>query len=192
MDIEQRGVYDVELELREGGRSISGRFPYGSMATVASRGRVRKERFSPGAFRFAIEDPAREINLLSGHDFDKPLASKRAGTLEMVDERTGVIFNATLPVEGEQPTWMRDAVLSIKNGLFRGISPGFQVPPASAVRKAEELLPEPGNPAVQIRQIHEAVLIEMSTVTRPAYQETALDVRSEEELVVPRKVYWWL
>ena len=64
------------------------------------------------------------------------------------------------------------------------------MPPASAVRKAEELLPEPGNPSVQIRQINEAVLFEMSTVTRPAYQETALDVRSEE-LLIPRKVYWW-
>ena len=190
MDIEERGVYEVELELRRGGRQISGRFPYGSMATLSSRGSVRKERFSPGAFKFAIEDAEREIHLLSGHDYAKPLASKRAGTLEMVDTRTGVIFEANLPPEEQWTTWQRDAVLSIQHGLFKGLSPGFQVPPPSAVRKAEELLPEPGNPSVQIRQINEAVLFEMSTVTRPAYQETALDVRSEE-LLIPRKVYWW-
>ena len=191
MDFETRGIYPVELELRAGGRVIAGAFPYRSMATIASRGRVRKESFSPRAFRYAVEDPAREINLLSGHDFDKPLASKRNGTLELVDTDTGLIFTAQLPPEGEWTTWQRDAVLSIRNGLFRGISPGFQVPPVSAVRKAEELIPEPGNPGVQIRQIHEAVLIEMSTVTRPAYTETTLDVRSEE-LAVPRMRSWWL
>ena len=40
--------FDAELEIRArggGGRTLSGSFPYGKMATVKDRGRVRKERF---------------------------------------------------------------------------------------------------------------------------------------------------
>ena len=71
MDLETRSIWPVELEIRQDGRTISGYFPYGSgsMAVVADRGKVRKEYFRPRAFRFAVEDPTREINLLVGHDY---------------------------------------------------------------------------------------------------------------------------
>ena len=79
---EQRAIFEVlDLELRQRGRLLSGRFPYRSTATVRDRGRVRKERFDPGAFAFAVEDETREIHLLAGHSYDRPLASKRAGSL---------------------------------------------------------------------------------------------------------------
>ena len=59
--MEQSTIYPVELEVRQsGGRMrIAGRFAYRATATMADRGRVRKERFEPGAFRFAVEDAAR-------------------------------------------------------------------------------------------------------------------------------------
>ena len=185
MDTEERGFYPANLEVRQGGRSVRGSFPYGRLATLSSRGSVRKERFSPNAFDFAIDDPEREINLLVGHDYGQPLASKLEGTLELADTRAAVVFEAFLPLESEQPTWMRDAVLSINSGLFRGLSPGFQIPPVTAVRNAEELLPEPGNPGVMIRQVNKAVLFEFSVVTRPAYPDTEVAVRSTpiEEVV---------
>ena len=69
--------------------------------------------------------------------------------------------------------------LSLQGGLVGGISPGFSVPPASAVPNAEELIPEPGNPGVQIRVIRQAVLFELSLVTRPAYPETDVDLRAQ-------------
>ena len=74
-----------ELEIRRSGQSrvLRGRFNYGSMATVRDRGRVRKERFEPRAFRFAIEDETRQLDILVGHDFGKPIASRKAGTLEI-------------------------------------------------------------------------------------------------------------
>ena len=44
-------VYEcVGLELRQRGRRLSGRFPYGATATVSDRGTVRKERFAKRAF----------------------------------------------------------------------------------------------------------------------------------------------
>ena len=60
-----------------------------------------------------------------------------------------------------------------------GLSPGFTVPPASAVPDAERLEDEPGNPGVQIRVIRAAVLREFSIVTAPAYPDAAVDLRAE-------------
>ena len=192
-------IFEGELEIRArgGGRSLSGSFPYGRLATVRDRGRVRKERFKSRAFGWQIREfeklqgelneaiaeafedaqrisalreqvERRNVNLLSGHDFNRPMASLRAGTLKLTDADDALRFEADLPPESRQPTWMRDTLLSVEGGLAGGVSPGFRVPPASAVFNAEELIPEPGNEAVQIRQINQAVLYELSIVSRPA------------------------
>ena len=174
-------VWPIEgLEIRQAGRSLSGSFRYGSTATVRDRGRVRKERFAPRAFSHAVEDEEREINLLSGHTFAQPLASKQRGSLRLSDSDDSLDFEATLPPENDQPSWMRDAVLAVRGGLINGISPGFRVPPASAVANAVTLIPEPGNPGVSIRLIRQALLYELSLVTRPAYPDTALSLRADE------------
>ena len=169
----------AELEIRRaGGKStLSGRFPYGSTATIRDRGRVRKERFSARAFRFAIEDESRQLDVLVGHDFGKPIASRKAGTLQITDGEDGVTFEARLP--DDPPSWVVDAEKSIAAGLMTGLSPGFTIPPASAVPDAERLEPEPGNPGVQVRVIREAVLREFSVVTAPAYPDAAVDLRAE-------------
>ena len=130
------------------------------------------------AGRFAIEDDSRQIDVLSGHDFGKPLASRKAGTLDIEDGDDGVTFEARLP--DDPPSWVIDAERAIAAGLMTGLSPGFTVPPASAVPDAERLEPEPGNPGVQIRVIRAAVLREMSLVTAPAYQDAAVDLRGED------------
>ena len=91
-----------------------------------------------------------------------------------------LVFEATLPVQSQQPTYMRDLVLKINAGLARGISPGFRVPPKSVVANAEILEPERGNPAVNIRRINQAVLYEMSIVTRASYLESSIENRMAE------------
>ena len=177
--IETRAVWPVELELRQEGREIAGRFPYRSLATIAATGRTRKERFEPRAFAFAVQDATREIHLLAGHSYDRPLARKGNGSLVLEDSDDALTFRATLPVEAEQPTYMQDALKEMRAGLVGGVSPGFQVPPASAVAGAEGLEPEAGNPGVFVRVIRAAVLFELSLVTRPAYPDTALDLRHD-------------
>lgn len=193
--LEIRSVFPADLELRQDGNRpvISGRFPYGSTATVAATGRVRKERFEPRAFGFAVQDVSREINFLMGHSLQTPLASRRAGTLDLVDSDDALSFQATLPPEGEQPTWVRDFLLAHRAGLISGISPGFTVPPTSAVANPQSLVPEPGNPGVAIRVIRQAVLFELSAVTRPAYEGTGLEERAET-LAMPNLegYYRWL
>ena len=125
-----------------------------------------------------MESPDHEINLIRGHNFDQPLASKRAGSLELEDSPEGLRFRAALPEEAEQPGYMQDTVRMVRGNLLGGISPGFNVPPRDVVPNAETLEPEPGNPAVSIRVIRAAVLYELSLVTRPAYPGTEIDVRS--------------
>ena len=170
----------AKLEIRRSGgmRILTGRFNYSSTATVRDRGRVRKERFEPRAFRFAIEDETRQIDILVGHDFGKPIASRKAGTLQIADADDGVSFEAKLP--DDPPSWVVDAEKSIAAGLMIGLSPGFTVPPASVVPDAERFEPEPGNPEVEIRVIRAAVLREFSVVTAPAYADAAVDLRAED------------
>ena len=93
--------------------------------------------------------------------------------------KRAVEFEVDLPADADMPTYFADAVKQIRSGLSGGISPGFRVPPASAVRNAETFEPEPGNPSVQVRVIRQAVLSELSIVTRPAYSETDIDLRAE-------------
>lgn len=177
MDLETRLAWPVDLEIRQSGRKLSGTFFYDRTAVTRDRGRVRKERIAPDAFSYAVNDPDREITLLLGHDFNNPLATKLAGSLELESTPAALRFAAQLPDEAAQTIAQVDAVKQVRQGLVRGLSPGFRVPPKTAVANAERLEDEVGNPGVQIRVIEAAVLWELSLVSRPAYQDTEIDVR---------------
>ena len=139
----------------------------------------------------AIEDATqelakRDIHILYGHSFDKTLGSVVGGGViieEIFDDEEDpyLSFEAELPEnENAWPGHVIDTVRQIEMGLIGGISPGFMVPPKDVVPNAEEFLPEPGNPEVLVRQINEAVLVELSLVTRPSYTETDVTVRAED------------
>ena len=175
-------VYEIEaLEYRQRGRRLTGTFRYGTFATIRDRGRTRKESIRSRAFRFAIEDREHDIDLLRGHSFDSPLGSKLAGTLALTESDEALEFVASLPTERSQPSWMVDTVRAVRAGLVRGVSPGFRVPPTSVVANAEELIPEVGNTGVLVRTINEAVLYELSLVTRPGYTGTEIDIRQAQD-----------
>ncbi len=191
-------AFEGGLEIRQfgGARSIVGTFNYGTTGTVSDRGRVRKESFASRAFRFAIDqEPDRKIDLLVGHDFGKPIASRQSGSLVIADSAEAVTFTATLPEEALTPSWVLDVEKAIANKTMIGLSPGFRVPPVSAVPNAERLIPEPGNPGVQIRQISDAVLREFSIVTAGIYDDAMVEPRAKDLAVVtfqPRGVFLWL
>jgi len=157
---------------------IAGRFPYNSLAVLSDRGTVRKETIMPGAFSFALDDPSREVNLLFGHSFDRPLASRSSGTLEFKDTERFLEFVATIPQGADRASHVVDALALIGSGLATGISPGFRVPPKDVVPGAEKLVPEPGNPSVMIRQLWALLLFEISIVTRPAYGDSEAELRA--------------
>ena len=193
MDLEYRGWYETGLELRADGRELVGTFPYRNLAVISNTGRVRKERFMPGSFKYSIERPDFDVSLLSGHSFDRPLASKLARSLTFKDTATALEFRAVLPPEGDQPSWVVDTVKAVRSGLAVGVSPGFRIPPASANPNAVRLVDEPDNPGVQIREIHDALVPELSIVTRPAYTGTGVSLRNEEiEHGNLERYYRWL
>jgi hypothetical protein len=170
-----------ELELRRskgGAVRLRGKFPYRKRATISAGGRgrrPRKEEFAPKAFSYAIEEQ-REVHFLVGHSFDKPLASRGAGTLQLNDTDEALFIDAELTPEIQQASWVQDFLASLNAGLMVGLSPGFRVPPPEAVPDAEETVeedPSEGNALVRI--IRAAVLFEISAVTRPAFEEASVE-----------------
>ena len=169
-----RRFAELQEELNE---AIAGAFSDAAELRQGVGGSIENaERVS--ALRQELE--RRNVHVLSGHDFNKPLGSLLSGTARLTDGDDALRFEVDLPEVSGQPSWMQDTVAQVRGGLAGGISPGFRVPPRTAVSNAEELVPEPGNPGVSIRQINQAVLYEISVVTRPAYAETAIDLRAED------------
>ena len=191
------GAWPGNLEVRQegGARLLTGVFEYNSLAVVNDRGRVRKETILSHAFDFAINrEPERRLDVLVGHDFGKPIASRQSGTLEITSDADAVRFAATLP--DNPPSWVVDMERAVAAGIMTGLSPGFRVPPRSTVPDAEDTIPEPGNPSVSIRRVREAVLREMSVVTSGAYIDAYVDLRDEEHanglILIPRRLLTWL
>lgn len=188
------GGHEGGLELRKrasGALALHGRFPYGKRAVLSDGGRTgrpRKEVIAPRAFAYRINTPSehggkKDIHLLSGHDYNKPLASVRTGTLDIQDSDEAVTFSATISPEMEEVSYVRDVLAALGAGLAVGISPGFRLPPKRAVPEPEEVedeghAPEEGAHNAIIRTVKSALLYEMSIVTRPAYPETQIEERN--------------
>lgn len=180
-----------ELEVRRdggGGTRLRGRFPYGVPAVLSDGGRTgrpKKEVFAPRAFAYRVNDPTKEIHLLLGHDFGQPLASKMTHTLTLRDTVEALLLEATISPAIADTSFGRDALAMIGAGLAFGISPGFRMPPERAVplAEAETITEEPDKPdegmhRAIIRTIRQALLYELSVVTRPAYKESQIEARN--------------
>lgn len=87
----------------------------------------------------------RNVHVLAGHSFDRPLGDLESGSARITSTDEAVAFEVDLPDVADQPTHMCDTVAMVKAGLAGGVMPGFRVPPASAVPDAELFEPEPGN-----------------------------------------------
>ena len=184
---------ELEVRAESGGAArLRGSFPYRKKAVLSDggrRGRPQKEEFAENAFAFRVNDPKKEIHLLVGHSFDRPLASKLTGSLRMRDSAKALDFEATIHPDVANTSYGRDALAMITAGLAFGISPGFRLPPERAVPRAdaetfadEEIDPTRDMHGARIRTIHEALLYEISIVTRPAYKESLVEARHQAEI----------
>ncbi|WP_454274705.1 HK97 family phage prohead protease [Roseovarius sp. MBR-154] len=135
------------------------------------------------AFAYRVDRPEEDIHLLLGHSYDRPLASRKAGTLEITDGDDALTFEADITPEIADTSHGRDALAMIGAGLAIGLSPGFRLPPKRAVPEPEMIEdeghdPENGAHNAIIRTVLAALLYELSIVTRPAYDEAQVEARS--------------
>ena len=185
------------LQLRrqgDGSVKFHGTFPYNRPAVLSdggrNGGRPLKEVIRPRAFAYTIEDPDRDVLFLYGHDIGMPMASQSAGTLVFRDSEGALTFDAILTPEVQQTSWVRDFLASYAAGLVYGLSPGFRIPPQQTVPDAVEQEEEdPSEGRAVIRYINEAILLEMSVVTKGAYPDAQVEARNwtPEPEWVPRK-----
>ncbi len=197
------------LELRRqsnGGARLKGRFPYNSTAVLSDggrSGRPKKERFKSRAFRYRIETPSehdgrpKDIHLLSGHDYGKPLASVRSGTLNLNDADDALTFDAYITPEIADTQHGGDTLALIMAGLAVGISPGFRMPPQRRVPEPEIIEDEGFNEQAGefnavIRTVVDALLYELSIVTRPAFAQSSIELDKDGKPIKPEEVRSWV
>lgn len=127
-----------------------------------------------GQFREVIRPGALSKTLSEGdhvalwnHDTGKPLGRVSAKTLELREEGKGV--RAAIRPSAET-TYGKDALVSVGRGDVKGGSFGFQVIKEHVVRGTDG--------ALDLREILELRLFEVSLVTFPAYETTTAEARA--------------
>lgn len=150
---------------RAGQPAFGPRFPYGAETELAPG---RREVIAARAFADRIE-AGEDIHLLAGHDYEKPLASRAAGSLTVTDTDAALLLEARID---PGTSWARDFLAAHAAGLVRGLSPGFRVTPGG------ERIEQRG--AGLLRTVTRAALYELSAVTVPAYSQAQIEARAWE------------
>lgn len=122
------------------------------------------ERIMPGAFdRTAKGD---DVVALFNHDPSLVLGRRSAKTLKLFLRKDGIHYHITPPDTAAG----RDTIESIRRGDVQGSSFGFMA--MTTEWKLED--------GVDVRELHDVQLIDVSPVTFPAYTSTSVGVRSAE------------
>lgn len=211
-----RSWVPASLEIRADSREISGRVGYLEKGML-SRGNARGENerplgevVRPKAFEFSLrqaEDKATDddIFLQAAHDQARPLASVSSGSLRFKDTVKALTFTASVVNTREGD----DTLELIDSGIATGISVGFALPPRRRVANAVEMTREPTEidgvkfdpvpdvPGADIRIINEALLFELSVVTRPVFRKNRAELRAQGYLwdvpaMAKKRRYIWL
>lgn len=123
------------------------------------------EQVAPGSFTDTIAND--DIRALFNHDDNIVLGRTSAGTLTLTQDDKGLRFEITPP----DTTAARDLMTSIQRGDISECSFGF-----SALDQSWD---DSGD--MPLRTIRSAKLFDVSPVTRAAYSDTAVAVRSLDE-----------
>ena len=154
----------VVMEVRASGDGLRGEFKYDTDMITGDSGKVRKQRFKAGAFKYALESPDREITLTLG-DGSRQLASKHSGSLILKDTPQALKFEVKqLP----KTSYAKDFLALLRAGSAApGIIPIFSRVPRSISKDADFDEEESGNPGVFKRTFNSALLTGLSILLRP-------------------------
>ena len=216
-------VFDGQLEIRQGpGENpvIVASFPLNKTATIASTGRVRKERFSSGSMSWQVREFQKlqeQMSQVLARGIDDFMGKRRFDELDdalnkrnthllvghdfgkpIADMRTGNLHIEHTPdivhIRADLPPIddQPSWVVDAVKGV-RGGQMNSVSPGFNVTNKgSSRLVPEDGNPGVMIRQIDDSVVYEYSIISRPSYPGTTVDTREDDPLVIPtkRRRYW--
>ena len=152
------------MEIRADGDGLSGQFLYDRDVHISDSGKVRKQRIRPGAFKYALESPDREITLTLG-DGSRQLASKQAGSLVLKDTPTALQFEVKrLP----KTSYAKDFLALLRAGsVAPGVIPLFNRVPKSVTKDADFEEEEAKGSGLFRRVVNSGVLTALSILMRP-------------------------
>jgi HK97 family phage prohead protease len=127
------------------------------------------EEIKPGAFSRTLREKGHDVLALWCHDMAKPLASRDAGSLDLVEDDTGLGFIMRV---NQSMSWARDAVTAVREKLVRKMSFGFNVRGEEWLKKVDGKM---------VRSLTDVDLFEVSPVALPAYEGTEVEARSAIE-----------
>lgn len=124
-----------------------------------------REVIRPGALTKTLAE--RDVKMLWNHDTNYPMGSTKAGTLGLYESVRGLEVDNDPPIQGMYAGFLE----AIERGDVSQMSFGFEV-----VR--ENVIYEEGK--LDLREILEIKLYEVSPVTFPAYSDTEIGLRAQE------------
>lgn len=168
-DVERRFNHEIRLIQREEGNKglpvIEGHAAVFDQETVIrSFWYDFREKFVAGAFAKDIAAKA-DVRALIDHMSEKVIGRTKSGTLRISEDKTG-LFTSTDPSDTSDG---RDIVERIRRGDVDGMSIGFYI------RKQVWVVDEAQD--MELREIHDVQLVDISPVTFPAYPQTDVSVR---------------
>lgn len=134
------------------------------------------EEIAPGAFTKTLSEG--DARMLIDHDSYYVVARVSADTLRLAQDKVGLAVEADLDAD---LSYVADLTANLRNGNITGMSFGFWV--EKDIWTQEEVsLSDGTSTKVDVRRILEVRLLEVSSVTFPAYEETDAGLR---QLLVP-------
>ncbi|URZ15327.1 HK97 family phage prohead protease [Clostridium felsineum] len=125
------------------------------------------EKIDPHAFDNTLAD-GHNIFLLYHHDWSKPLASTKIGTLQLNSDDVGLKFTATI---NNNISYVKDVIELINEGLVCGCSFGFCcINDSSEYNSQDDTI---------TRTLLEVELSEGSLLCIPAYEDTEVFARAK-------------
>lgn len=160
-------AYVANVELRAETDENQRRFLHGYSAVFNQRSELLadfigafREIILPGAFSKTIQNA--DVRALFNHDPNYPLGRTKAGTLSLKEDDVGLYVEVDLP----STSYANDLFTSIKRGDVNQMSFGFTIPPGGDDWRMDR---EEG---IDIREIREVELFDVSPVVFPAYPQT--------------------